>query len=72
MTSFFQPVCAETGYARFRFRWVSRRLLSLLMRRYDRHLQRLDLAELDAWQLSDLGLTPGEVRRECARSFWRL
>lgn len=72
MTSSFQPACIDTGYARFRFRWRSRGLLSHFMRRYDRHLQRLDLAELDAWQLGDLGLTPEDVRRECAKSFWRL
>ena len=72
MTSLFQPACADTGYALFRFRWFSCRLRSLLRRRYDRHLQRLDLAVLDVWQLNDLGLTPGDVRRECTKSFWRL
>ncbi|PLP59456.1 hypothetical protein CYK37_09020 [Mesorhizobium loti] len=71
MTSLFQPVCADAGYARFRFRWLARGLRSLLMRQYDRHQQRLDLADLEAWQLSDLGLTPEDVRRERAKSFWQ-
>jgi uncharacterized protein YjiS (DUF1127 family) len=43
-----------------------------LMRSYDRHLQRLDLAEIDDTMLRDLGLTREDVRRECAKSFWRL
>lgn len=72
MTSPFQSVRADAGYARFRFRWNSRGLLSLLMHRYDRYLQRLDLADIETWQLADLGLTPEDVRRECAKSFWRL
>lgn len=72
MTGPFQSVYADAGYARFRFRWVSRGLGSLLMRQYDRRLQRLELAELETWQLSDLGLTAEDVRRECAKSFWRL
>ncbi len=72
MTSLFHPARTEIDYAPFRFRWLPRRLRSLLMRQYDRHLQRLDLAELDAWQLTDLGLTAEDVRRECAKSFWRL
>ncbi|HEV2502919.1 MAG TPA: DUF1127 domain-containing protein [Mesorhizobium sp.] len=72
MTSLFHPAYADTGYARFRFRRVLRALWSLLMHHYDRYLQRLDLAALDAWQLTDLGLTPEDVRRECAKSLWRL
>lgn len=43
-----------------------------LMRAYDRHLQRLDLAEIEDHRLHDLGLTREDVRRECAKSFWRL
>ncbi|WP_054309171.1 DUF1127 domain-containing protein [Mesorhizobium sp. 1M-11] len=70
MTSLSHPVSADVGYARFRFRWVARGLWSLLMRRYDRYLQRLELVELDAWQLEDLGLAPEDIRRECAKSFW--
>ncbi|MER8398159.1 DUF1127 domain-containing protein [Mesorhizobium sp. M1348] len=51
---------------------VLRRLrLRLLARWYDRHLQRLDLAEIDDHLLDDLGLTPEDVRRECAKSFWQ-
>ncbi len=38
---------------------------------YDRHLQRLDLAEIDDHLLRDLGLTREDVRRECAKSFWQ-
>ena len=42
-----------------------------LARWYDRYLQRIDLAEIDDHLLRDLGLTPEDVRRECAKSFWR-
>ena len=38
---------------------------------YDRHLQRLDLSSLDDHLLRDIGLTPEQVRRECAKPFWR-
>ncbi|RUV31908.1 DUF1127 domain-containing protein [Mesorhizobium sp. M7A.F.Ca.MR.148.00.0.0] len=48
--------------------WLRSRLLA---RWYDRHLQRLDLAEIDDHQLRDLGLTRQDVRRECAKSFWQ-
>lgn len=48
--------------------WLHRRLLA---RWYDRHLQRLDLAEIDDHLLRDLGLTREDVRRECAKSFWQ-
>jgi len=48
--------------------WLHRRLLA---RWYDRHLQRLDLAEVDDHLLRDLGLTREDVRRECAKSFWQ-
>ena len=42
-----------------------------LARWYDRYLQRIDLAEIDDHLLRDLDLTPEDVRRECAKSFWR-
>ncbi|MER8594621.1 hypothetical protein NKH33_24120 [Mesorhizobium sp. M1182] len=49
---------------------VLRRLrLRLLKRWFDRHLQRLDLPEIDDHLLR--GLTPEDVRRECAKSFWQ-
>lgn len=48
--------------------WVRSRLLA---RWYDRHLQRRDLSEIDDHLLRDLGLTREDVRRECAKSFWR-
>jgi uncharacterized protein YjiS (DUF1127 family) len=56
---------------RFRFFKLGR-LFTRIGRSYDRHLQRLDLAEIDDAMLRDLGLTREEVRRECAKSFWRL
>lgn len=37
----------------------------------DRHRQRLDLDALDDAALRDIGLTPEDVRRECAKPFWR-
>ncbi|WP_192258674.1 DUF1127 domain-containing protein [Mesorhizobium caraganae] len=48
--------------------WLHRWLLA---RWYDRHLQRLDLAEIDDHMLRDLGLTRRDVRRECAKTFWQ-
>jgi uncharacterized protein YjiS (DUF1127 family) len=44
---------------------------SLIARWYDRHLQRLALAELDNHQLADIGKSPEEARHECAKPFWR-
>lgn len=51
-----------------RVTWLCRHLLA---RWYDRHRQRRDLAEIDDRLLRDLGLTREDVRRECAKSFWR-
>lgn len=48
--------------------WFRSRLLA---RWHDRHVQRLDLAEIDDHLLRDLGLTPEDVSRECAKSFWQ-
>lgn len=48
-----------------------RSLPSRLMAIYDRYLQRRALAELDDDLLNDIGLTPDDVRRECASPFWR-
>lgn len=36
----------------------------------ERSYQRRRLAELDDDRLRDIGLTPGEARRECAKPFW--
>lgn len=44
---------------------------SLIAGWYDRHLQRLALAELDDRQLADIGRSPEEARHECAKPFWR-
>lgn len=48
MTGPFQPIGADTGDAGFCFRSTLRGLRSLAIRHHDRHLQRLELAELDA------------------------
>lgn len=53
------------------FSFVTWFRLRLLARWHDRHVQRLDLAEIDDHLLRDLGLTPEDVRRECAKSFWQ-
>ncbi|UUP17959.1 DUF1127 domain-containing protein [Nitratireductor thuwali] len=37
----------------------------------DRRRQRLHLAELDDRLLADIGLTRCDVKRECAKPFWR-
>ena len=47
------------------------RVLRFLARGYDRHLHRLDLAELTDEQLDDIGLTRRDVERESAKPFWR-
>lgn len=55
----------------FRRRLTWRSTGWLLARWYDRWLQRAALAELDARLLADIGRTSEEVRRECAKAFWR-
>lgn len=37
---------------------------------FGRHRQRHDLAALDAHLLKDIGVTPGEAKREAAKPFW--
>jgi uncharacterized protein YjiS (DUF1127 family) len=44
---------------------------SWLMSCYDRHLQRQDLAGLDARLRGDIGRSSEEIRRECAKPCWR-
>ena len=65
------PASARSSRTAFVPRVPLHRAASLLVLWYERHLQRHDLASLDAWMLGDLGLTPEEVRRECAKPFWR-
>jgi len=38
---------------------------------YERWMQRQNLAELDDHILRDIGISPREVERECAKPFWR-
>ena len=38
---------------------------------YERVLQRRHLASMDARMLRDIGLSPGDVKREAAKAFWR-
>ncbi|WP_274423769.1 DUF1127 domain-containing protein [Chelativorans sp. YIM 93263] len=44
--------------------------LTSLLSVAERRRQRLHLSELDDHLLADVGLTPEEVRRECAKPFW--
>jgi uncharacterized protein YjiS (DUF1127 family) len=46
-------------------------LAAFVGRCLDRHRQRLDLDALDDAALRDIGLSPDDVRRECAKPFWR-
>jgi uncharacterized protein YjiS (DUF1127 family) len=62
---------SDSRFGRRPFPFVALCRLRLLALWYDRHLQRLDLAEIDEHLLRDLGLTPEDVRRECAKSFWQ-
>lgn len=53
---------------------AGRAALSILRRLgswYDRWLQQQNLAELDDHILRDIGISPREVERECAKPFWR-
>lgn len=68
MTIAFTSAPSESRQSFLFVTWFRSRLLA---RWYDRHLQRRDLAEIDDHLLRDLGLTPQDVRRECAKSFWR-
>ncbi|TGQ34943.1 MULTISPECIES: DUF1127 domain-containing protein [unclassified Mesorhizobium] len=72
MTARTAPSAALANRLPFPFVSLRRFRLRLLARWYDRHLQRLDLAEIDDHLLRDLGLTPQDVRRECAKSFWQI
>jgi uncharacterized protein YjiS (DUF1127 family) len=36
-----------------------------------RHRSRQSLAGLSAYELRDIGLTPADQHRECAKPFWR-
>jgi uncharacterized protein YjiS (DUF1127 family) len=46
-------------------------LLAWLQLCRERRRQRLALAKLGAHLLKDIGLTPADVRQECAKPFWR-
>jgi uncharacterized protein YjiS (DUF1127 family) len=46
-------------------------VLGFAHRCMDRRRQRLDLDALDDAALKDIGLSPENVRRECAKPFWR-
>jgi len=41
-----------------------------LARWFARSRQRRDLAELDAHLLKDIGVTPGQAKREASKPFW--
>lgn len=71
MTLIHQP---HRRFVQPRHVWMRRlpaSTVSLLVRWYDRYLQRLALAELDERLLADIGVSPEEARRECAQPFWR-
>ncbi len=42
-----------------------------IVSRYERWLQRQDLADLDDRLLRDIGISPHEAARESAKPFWR-
>ncbi|MDF3413665.1 DUF1127 domain-containing protein [Sulfitobacter sp. M57] len=56
------PVAAELAvrFAVLVTKWATRRRT------------RLALSQLEPWQLSDVGLTPAEARKEHHRVFWRV
>ena len=53
------------------FRVVLETLAHFVRHCLHRHRQRLDLDALDDAALRDIGLSPEDVRRECAKPFWR-
>ena len=59
------PAAASLAWTGFR------RLAAWLRSCRERRRQRLALAELRDDQLKDIGLTASDVRRECAKPFWR-
>ena len=67
--NFSQPL----RQSRFGDRWLAavETLAAFVGRCLDRHRQRLDLDALDDAALRDIGLSPEDVRRECAKPFWR-
>ena len=50
---------------------LASRIAAAIAARYDRYLQRRALEELDDHMLRDIGCTPQEARRECAKPIWR-
>ncbi len=48
-----------------------RRFVRWCVNRHERAAQRRHLAELDERMLKDVGLTPSEAARECAKPWWR-
>ena len=66
--NFSQPL----RQSRFGDRWLTavETLAAFVGRCLDRHRQRLDLDALDDAALRDIGLSPDDVRRECAKPFW--
>lgn len=48
-----------------------KRAASIMVRWYNRHLQRCDLSELDDRLLADIGKSQDDARRECGKPFWR-
>jgi uncharacterized protein YjiS (DUF1127 family) len=67
-TTSFPYVVAAGRRIPFPFFRLCRAGLAGLARRYDRYLQRQDLAELDDHLLRDIGLTAGDLRRECKKN----
>jgi uncharacterized protein YjiS (DUF1127 family) len=65
------PAFTRLPHVAFVRHFTLHRAVLLLALWYERHLQRHDLALLDARMLRDLGLDADEARRECAKPFWR-
>lgn len=53
------------------WRGFARRAGATLAAWVDRHRARRALAALDARMLRDIGVSPAEQRRQCAKPFWR-
>ena len=68
-TSEFITATDRRFVGRIRSSSLWRHGLTWLLLRFEIRRQRRALAALTPWELADIGLTPEQVRRECAKGF---
>jgi uncharacterized protein YjiS (DUF1127 family) len=73
MQTLGQSTIGQTAFGgRFRSISLWRRALAWLLFRLEVRRQRHALSMLTRRDLADIGLTPEQVRMECAQPFWRI